>query len=419
MIACVRLPHFGPGLEQQDRPALAGRPLVLVDETDRITDCSAEAALSGVRVGMSAAQAQTLCDGLSLLPASPARYRRVFFDLLAALTRFTDLVEPETGLELRADARQRRQVPFVLPVQVDELPAATCYLDLGRLSVDEAHTLAGQLYRFVQDQVGLRPAIGLADGKFPARVAALLAEPDRPTVISPEQTAFYLAPFTVILLPVDGETIRQLHLLGLYTLGDVASQPVTALVDRFGRQGRVLHRLANGRDTSPVARYEPPVRVCATHHFDAAVADWAVVQAVLGRQMGDISARLQKVGQAARRVGVALQLDDGTHLARDTVLRQPTAHQPHLLETAVGLAESLPVSAGVTEIEVVVDDLGPPVARQLSLFDREPVSATQLKEVLAGLVKRYGEDCFYWAQVMDSEARLPERRVRVQRVGEK
>jgi hypothetical protein len=133
--------------------------------------------------------------------------------------------------------------------------------------------------------------------------------------------------------------------------------------------------------------------------------------------MRDISARLQQVGQVARLVLVALTLEDGTHLERDTALRQPTARHVHLLETAVGLAASLPVAAGVTEIEVIVDDMGSPVARQLSLFEREPVSATQLKDVLAGLVKRYGEDCFYWAQVVDGEARVPERRVRVEKVG--
>jgi nucleotidyltransferase/DNA polymerase involved in DNA repair len=417
MMACVRLPHFGPGIEQRDRPALAGKPLALVDETDHINDLSQGAMQAGVRLGMSVLQAQAVCGDLTLRPAAPARYRRAFGDLLATLTHFSAHVEPEEGLALRADARRRKHLTFLPRTQVDAVPAAVCYLDLGTLPAGETQTVARRLPPFVQERCGLPAAVGLAAGKFTARVAALLPKAGEGLAVLPDRSADFLATFTVALLPVDGETIRQLYLLGLDTLGDVAALPVTAVVDRFGREGRIMHRLAGGRDTSPVQRYMPPVMERAAHQFDDSVEDWTVLRAVLAKLTDALSARLRGAGQVARHVVVDLELADGSRLECDVMLRRPTASARSLLDTVYELAASLPVATGIADVELVVDDIGAPVARQLSLFEREPVSAAHLREVLASLVARYGDDCFYQARLVDGEARLPERRIQMEKVG--
>lgn len=414
MITCVRLPFFGPTLEQRDHPALAG-PLALVDG-ERITEVSPEAAQAGVRPGMSPTQAQAVCDGLHVLPAAPARYRRAFEDLLAALTHFTDRVEPETGLELRADARRRRDVAYLPPMQLEDHPAATCYLDLGSVPDSEVDGLAREVHTFVQGQLGFPAAVGLASGKFPARVAALLLKPGETLVVPTGQEAAFLAELTVMLLPVDGETMRQLHLLGLHTLGDVAALPLAAVIDRFGRQGRVMHRLASGRDTSPVQPYTPPVLVRGNRQFETPVNDWAVLHATLAALVERLHTQLNAAGQVARQIVVAVQVDGGGYLERTVTLRQPRARLEAAVETVCELASSLPVTEGVTGVEVTLDDIGTPDARQLSLFEREPVSTAQLRAVLQTLVKRYGDECFYLVHVVDEADRLPERRVRLEKV---
>src|SRR5690606_10834437 len=121
-------------------------------------------------------QAQMLDSALHVEPASPARTQHALEELLEALTVFTPRVESEDWLELRADARARRDVPVLPAVQVDGPPAAICYLDLGSLSEGDTLDLARELLRMVRTRLDLPATVGLASGKFTARVAALVLD---------------------------------------------------------------------------------------------------------------------------------------------------------------------------------------------------------------------------------------------------
>ncbi|NDJ75766.1 MAG: hypothetical protein GYB65_05870 [Chloroflexi bacterium] len=412
MIACVRLPFFAATLEARARPDLADQPLVLVDEDQHVTGVSRRAAQAGVRVGLNLAQANAQCAEVVVQPAVPSRYQRAFEDLLAALTTFTTQVEAEDGLELRADGRQRRHMTFLPPAQLDDQPAATCYLDLGTLKPGEAPDLAQQLQQFVWEQTHIPAQLGLSSGKFPARVAAMSVDAGEVLAIPPGHEADFLAGFTVALLPVDGETLRQMDLLGWYTLGDVAGQPVAALLDRFGKQGRILHRLANGRDTSPVEPYAPPVVARASQQLDGGIADWGRLERVLEQLVDRAANELLANGQAVRHITLVLTQEDGIALERKVVLRQPSSSLDHLRTTARDMAQALTLTAGVTDVELTLSDIAPAVARQLSLFDRPAVPQVHLNTVLRDLVARYGNSHFYWARAADRDARLPERRFR-------
>ncbi|MBI5961723.1 MAG: hypothetical protein HY866_23500 [Chloroflexi bacterium] len=421
MIACLRLPYFTAALEQREHSHLQKAPLALLDSTGqgaRVVGLSAEAAQTGIQVGMSVRAAEALCTGLHLLPETPARYRRVFEELLDGLTLFTARVEPEDGPELRADGLRRVSVPFVPPSQMDRQAAATCYLDLGKLSPDEALDTGHQLGQFVQEQTQLPVTVGLAGGKFPARVAAVSLHPGELLIVPNGQAAEFLAGFSAALLPVDGETLRQLDLLGLRTLGDVAVQPVAALVDRFGKPGRILHPLANGHDTSPVLPYTPRVVEQVVHQTNGPINDRQVLAAIIQTQVEQSASRLHTVGCAARSMVVALTLENGTRLERAVMLRQPSDSLRHLVDTAEDLMAAFSISQGVTEIELVLGDLERVTARQLGLFERQPVSQEQLSEALRHLVARYGDGIFYRVRLTDPDARLPERRFRLEKAGE-
>ena len=95
------------------------------------------------------------------------------------------------------------------------------------------------------------------------------------------------------------------------------------------------------------------------------------------------------------------------------MLRAPSGNRAHLRQTLRELAQSLDVTDGVVEVELALSDLAPVVPQQLSLFDREPVSQAELRAVLRSLVARHGEASFYWMRPDDPDARLPERRFRL------
>lgn len=412
MIACVRLPHFAASVEAREHPDLTGKPFVLVDGREYISGVSLPAARAGIRAGMGMAQARAQCTEVLIRPAVHSRHQRALDDLLAALTTFSVQVEAEDGPELRADGRRWRDVTFLHPSQLDDTPAATCYLDLGKLTPEETPALARQLLRYVETQAQLPARLGLSSGKFPARVAAASVNTGDLLVVPGGREAEFLAGFTVALLPVDGETLRQLDLLGWHTLGDVAAQPVAALLDRFGKQGRIMHRLANGRDTSPVQGYAPPVVARVSRQIDSAVADWGRLETLLADMVTETAAGILDGGQTVRHITLVLALEDGTALEQQVALRQPSGSARHIRETVRDMAQSLAVTAGVVEVELSLNHIAPVIPRQLSLFDRPAVPQAHLSTVLKDLVARYGDAHFYWVRAVARDARLPERRYR-------
>lgn len=413
MIGCVRLPAFAADVERRDDPALLDRPLILATPDGSpalVYAVSSEATQAGILAGMTAREARALCPEARTLLAEPAHYRRVLDDLTAALARFSDRVETTNGAELRADARHRKRTSYLPSGQIDAESATLCYLDIGRLSPDDAVAIADQIHDATRTAVGLTPAVGMASGKFPACVAASSLRRGEVALVREGQEAAFLADFPSSLLPGDGEMLRQLHLLGLETLGQVAALPAAALLDRFGRQGWAMHRLAGGHDTSPVRPYTPRRVERITRQFDGPVVDRQALAAGLGVMVEALASRLQTEGLMARELFVTLLLDDGGSPERGHIFRGATASVERIGQTVEELVGGMAITSGVVEAEITLGDLTPAVARQLSLFDREPVAHDRLRAVLCDLVARYGETCFYWISLADRDAHLPERR---------
>lgn len=410
MIACVRLPYFAAALHRRDHSGLDAVPLALVGADGRVAAVSAEADAAGVAPGMAPAQARALCPGAHLAPEDPLRTRRALEALLAALAAFSDFVELEDAHAPRADGRRRADPYHLPPGQLDAQDPAACCLDLGRAPRDEVYIVATELLRAVRGATALAPAQGFAAGRFPARVAAAATQPGEAALILPGLEAAFLADFPSALLPVDGETLRQLGLLGLDTLGQVAALPERALVDRFGPPGRAMHRLARGHDTSPVARYVPPRVERLTRALDGPVADRGALEALLARLCADLAARLAAGGEAARVLTLALALEDGATVTRDVALRQPAATAARLAETAAALLAGARVGSGVVGVTLALSGIAPATAQQLSLFPRDPVPAARLRATLQDLVARYGAEGFYWPRLTRPDDWLAQRR---------
>ncbi len=413
MIACVRLPYFAAGLEQHDRPDWQALPFVLAAPPDTLSTVYASsrpAAQAGIRPGQTTTQADTLCPDLRVLPARPVYYQQVLDGLQEVLATFTAQVELERGLELRADKRRRKNLPYLPVEHVHEDQAATFYLDLGSLSEEAAPGLAHQIADGVKQAVDLRPAVGLATGKFPARAAAISLQPGDRVVVPAGQERPFLAAYPLTLLPIDGELIRQLHLLGLTTLGQIADLPVDAVVQRFGKLGQTLHLLAQGRDTSAITPCTPRLVLETTHQLETPVYDRTVLEAVLAHLIRTLTNQPVFDGQSVREFGLVLTLENGASWEDMLVLHLPASTAAQLVDAGRELLATARITTGVAALQVVLTGFRPTVARQLSLFDRSPVPQEELRRVLQGLIARYGEDCFYRGRLVNQEARLLERR---------
>lgn len=400
MIACVHIPYFAALVMRRLNPTLATLPFIIgepPEEPERVYAVSPELVDVGIKLGMSIRQARTLYPQARLIPTQPDQYQHVYNELLAALVNFTPLIEPE---------------------QLGEV--ATLYLDLGKLTTHAPVELVKELGSTVRERTGLALALGLANGKFPAQVAATSVTPNRASIVTPGREAIFLAPRPITLLPLEAEFAYRFHLLGLRTLGQLAALPTGAVIVQFGAYGRWLHQLAKGHDNRPVQRHYPPLVEQVRHPFDDPVPDRTILDAVCLALAVELAHRLQAGGRVGRELRLTLHLENGTEWTKQRFLRQPTGQAERLAQSLGFLLDQVTISCGVVAITVSLTDLSPITGQQLDLFagGGGVEQERRLSDTFSNLIRRYGRNCFYQASLSNPLAYLPEARFQLRPVEE-
>ncbi len=402
-IACVIVPYFAAAVERRDDPSLANMPLVIgnfLHERGKVYACSREAAEMGVKRGISLRQAEALCPEAAFIPPSEIGYDQAFQELLEILEGFTHPFG-------------RLRTPLVEP---DGLGSA--YLDMGDLRQGQAAEIVQYMGQAVCEEVHLSAAIGLAEGKFTARVAASYLDPGRTVIIAPESQREFLQDFPVELLPAGEDVIRRLKLLGINTLGQLAALPASAVLTQFGKEGRHLRRLAMGQDNRRVIPRRKREVAGSQRAFDHPVDNLSVLEAVTREMAGELVTRLQANHHMCRELRVVIQFEDDTAQGENTTLSQPTFSREKITLNLRQLLRRIDYRCGVASLEIVLGDMVPETGKQLDLpstgsghcfFNRVEQEA-RLRRMLRDLMAQYSPDRFYRASLVDRHARLPERR---------
>ncbi len=321
MIACLRLPYYAIRL------AGAGEdlPLALVSHDDgppTLRAVSAEAAVSGISPGMTLTAARALCPDLQTRPYDWLAVRRGIDGLLGDLSAFSEYVKAEGGVAMRGD-RRRRSGHYLPGAQVDRQSAATFYVDLGKLKWEDSIEMAHRLREAVLTHSAIIPALGLAKSRFTSLMAARAAGEDEMLLVHPKGGADFLAPFPVAALPLDREQLRQLDLLGLRTLGQIAALGAAALADRFGPAGTRMAQLAAGKDRDGVERHIPRRSATVQQDIDGWRQDHTALTALLTRMAGEGASALAAHGCAADALDLRIELGPGRPLSDSLALREP------------------------------------------------------------------------------------------------
>ena len=236
-ILCVLIPHLPVQVERKAGVVRPGSSLIvgrLSHERRRVLDCSEEAIQAGVAPGTFLRQAQSMCPEASLVPVREDMYEEAFTEVLTLLDRFSPVVEREH--------------------------LGTAYLDIDGLDsiFGSDEEMANRVRSEIIAAAGLEASIGVAGSRFVAHAAAQRASTGKPVIVAEGTEAEFLRDLPVDLLPVSSKIKADLSLLGLRTLGQLASLPVEAMEARFGREGTVVSMLAQGIDARPVVPRSMP-----------------------------------------------------------------------------------------------------------------------------------------------------------------
>lgn len=345
-------------VEQRDKVSLRGRPVIVGGVAGRgvVATASYEARRFGARSAMPTAEARRRCPpGTAFLSPRRAAYRKTSDVVMAVLAEVSPLVEQ---------------------VSIDE-----AYVDLaaaGRydLSAPGVTALAETIRaRIAAATGGVTASVGVGSSKLIAKIGSDLHKPDGLTVAVPGEEQALLHPLPVTWLPgVGPATADRLRRAGVHTIGDLAAQPLSRLLDWFGQaHGTRLHRLARADDNRPVVSEREAKSVSAEETFDIDLTDRARLGVEIDVLAGRVGSRLREGGLSARTVVLKVRHYDFTTITRSITRAQPTDDGRMVAQLARRLLAEVDTSAGVRLLGVGVTALADFVQDDLFGASSEPV----------------------------------------------
>ncbi len=375
--------------EARDQPAALLGGIARPGGKSHVTDMTHPAAKSGVRSGMTSAQAAAVCPGLRLLSATSA-------DVEAAQAALADL-----------------GYAFASRVQCEADRVFFAVDDLGRLY--ESETALLQTAQAQAAQVGLDIRAAIASSKGVARLATRAREL---AVVPPgARTRAFLAPLPVRLFAEDEELREALARWGLRTAGQLAALATAEVALRLGESGARACRLARGEDDEPFVPRFPADAIEEGLDIDYGIAELEPLAFLLRGLIDRILQRLACRSLACAGLTVRLALEPRGLDVRTMPVAAPTRETATLLELlrldlsrkpppapVVGIRLlALPARVRATQLDLLrpagpaPDRLATTVARLAALVGPENVGApatvdTWREEAVAVQPFRAGHD---------------------------
>lgn len=374
---------FYASIEQRDNPELRGKPVIVGATSPRgvVAAASYEARAYGVRSAMPGFRARELCKDGIFLPSNMALYARVSAEVHEVFEGFTPVIEP---------------------LALDE-----AFLDVtGSVALfGGAEALGRELKRRVRAATELTVSVGIGPNKLVAKIACTLSKPDGLRVVSPSEVRALLDPLPVRRLWGVGPVLaRQLHALGIETIGALARHDPAELAGALGDRAAELQRLARGEDDRPVVADREPKSIGEENTFERDVGDRETVAAALTAHADAVARRLRAAGYRGRTVTLKIKLavargrrvprggndtdePDYPLLTRSKTLAEATDDAARIRSTALASWDAANVSVKVRLLGISVSNLEK-ATEQLELF--APLQRPKLGPALDRIRERFG-----------------------------
>ncbi len=348
-------------LELAKRPDLYGGPVVVGEWEQHVIAASEETLQFGVLPDMPLRQAEHLCPQATFIAPDPDAAARLRELIASALYDLAPVVE----------------------VRVEGI----AWLDVS--GVVRSGESIREARRRLRAAIGREPRLGLAPGPFSARMAAARARPGR--LIQVEDARAFLAPLASRELPLDEEQLERLDLLGLRTLGAVASIGPRELESQLGSAGRHAALLARGAEPDELTSWRPPQFTSAHRQFEPPVENREALLFVSRALCGDLAAELGLRGAGAKQVRVRLVYESGEPDERDSIVRHPLSSAVELFGLIGSWIKEWQPRAPITELWIELPVLEAAGRRQLRLWAGGDGTSEEVIAALERLQERHGD----------------------------
>ncbi len=329
-VATVLIPRFAIALSCRADPTWLLEAVALVEDdsaTAMILEINGKAAKAGVAVGITFAQGEMLCPGLT----------RVLHDCQ---------YEEESAVKVCELLQQI--VPTIKRV------GPGCFVTEAE-GFEHLYGGESQLAQRLIDAIktyGLPVQIGVADNQFAARVAAEISRGYACTIVPSGQAQSFLQPLPIKHLPLSDEFRNQLASLGLRTIGQVVQFPANELMERFGREGWLISRLARGEDPDFFVPETPPDDWQEEIYLGFAIYSVGQINNYLRMLLEKLFGKLKVAGKSCAQITVRLRCDDRSRHTLEIAVDKPTLSPDKFLRQLNYQLAKVELPAGVVELGV-------------------------------------------------------------------
>ena len=280
-------------VEQQERPELRGRPVVVAPVMTDHTCCIAasyEAKRWGIKTGTKVGEARKMCPTLVVVEARPPLYVKYHHRLVEVVDSVLPVSEVLSIDEMRCALRGRWQ------------------------ERETALELARQIKRAIANMVGIfvRCSIGIAPNGFLAKTASDMQKPDGLVLIDERDLPEILFPLKLMdFCGIAEAREKRLHACGIFTVEQLCRAPKALMRAAWhGIEGERMYAMLRGEvvDRLPTQR----CTVGHSHVLEPKYRSLPLAEAVLQRLLQKAAARLRSLGYMAAALGVSLELVDRT-----------------------------------------------------------------------------------------------------------
>lgn len=370
-------------VEQQARPMLRGRPVVIVNrrtENTGIVTASYEAKKYGAGVGMKLREARKIIPGLVALESDPSKYRYVYHKLMDIMKRYSAHITMKSIDEGIIDFHQTTD-----GIRNRDL------VDIGY-----------EMKQALQDEIGIamRCNIGIAPNRFLAKTAASLHKPDGLDVIDHTNLRRILEPLKLTdLTGIAGRNEARLNTVGIYTPLEFLDADVMTLRKIVFKSvvGEQWHQRLRGWEVDDVS-----------HDIKTVGRQYVLESRDLSRReilqrlhhlCESVGHRMRSQNKVARGVSVYAKTEDRGYWHQRRMCPLPFfSNQAIYAQTAL-LFASLP-DCRIREIGISCYQLEEGLGDQLSLFGDQIACEQQITDAIDTINRRFGDRTIHSADTL-------------------
>ena len=369
----VDLNSFFARMEQQTRPHLRGRPVVVAAYTTPsgcVVAPSVEAKQYGIKTGMTVREACLLCKELAVLPPDPPKYRDGHIRLKRLLADYSSVLEPKSIDE----------------VVVDFSVTGTMGRDLVEIGREIKALVKTELGEWMTCNIGIGP------NRFLAKLAAGLHKPDGLDLIAHQNLREVYA--SVKLTDLNGINTRyeaRLNAAGIFTPLEFLDAPLPLL------RHAVFQSIVGYYWYLRLRGWEPDDVIFDRQSFGQSyslgekTADDKTLAALLAKLTEKMGWRLRQAGYSARGVHVSVVYADYTHWHHGQVFHTEMYASQELFKRVLLVFNSRQFKGkAVAKLGVSCFELKPAGQAQPELFDTGLTRQHHLSDALDHINGRYG-----------------------------